>query len=187
MVNDNVGIICNAHVVRVDLSDSGALDEDYLKLAQLVAQVVDFPKSGKTPVMQQYLKPMQYPDFMDKEDSVSYWSKNILGTLYQKVLDIFGEEFYEQNSCIDLPNSSETLPYDNDLEVTRFEEYVEEAWQYKCSYDRLQALLGQTNVRKEGEIVTGNITSLSKYKAGDQTKSRRYCRMHTKLCEKSFN
>ncbi|XP_057866426.2 RNA-dependent RNA polymerase 6 [Cryptomeria japonica] len=177
MVNDSVGVICNAHVVRADLSDCGALEEDCLKLAKLAAEAVDFPKTGKAPVMPQYLRPRQYPDFMDKVDLVSYRSEKILGTLYRKVLDMFGEEFDEQKCCIDITNASETLPYDNDLEVSGFEEYIEEAWQYKCSYDRqLQALLGQFNIRKEGEIVTGKISSLSKYNSRRQDEIKK--RLH---------
>ncbi|XP_057858835.2 RNA-dependent RNA polymerase 6 isoform X2 [Cryptomeria japonica] len=165
MVNDSLGVICNAHVVLADLSDCGALDEDCLKLAELAAMAVDFPKTGKVAVMPQYLKPKQYPDFMDKEVWVSYKSEKILGKLYRKVKDMFGEEIEKQKCFAEM----ETLPYDNDLEVNGFEEYIEEAWECKCSYDQqLQALLGQFSVKKEGEVVTGNISSLSKYSSRRQ-------------------
>jgi RNA-dependent RNA polymerase len=163
MVNDKLGVICHAHVVQADLSDSGALDENCLKLAELAAMAVDFPKTGKVAVMPQNLKPKIYPDFMDKEDLVCYRSEKVLGVLYRRIKDMFGEELEKWKSNADCENVFEALPYDNDLEAVGFEEYIEEAWNYKCSYDRqLRALLGQFDVKKEGEVVTGRISSLSK-------------------------
>ncbi|XP_057865093.2 RNA-dependent RNA polymerase 6 [Cryptomeria japonica] len=169
MVNDSLGVICNAHVVLADLSDYGALDEGCLKLAELAAMAVDFPKTGKVAVMPPNLRPKQYPDFMDKEDLISYKSEKVLGKLYRKVKNMFEEEFDKHNCSAGFVNASESLPYDTDLEVDGFEKFVEEAWLRKCSYDRqLHALLGQFNVRKEGEVVTGQISSLSKHNSRRQ-------------------
>ncbi|CAN4076371.1 unnamed protein product [Withania somnifera] len=47
MVQESLGEICNAHVVHADLCELGALDEKCLKLAELAALAVDFPKTGK--------------------------------------------------------------------------------------------------------------------------------------------
>nr|AJP06347.1 RDR6 [Pinus tabuliformis] len=169
MVNDSLGVICNAHVVHADKSDYGALDENCLKLAELAAMAVDFPKTGKVAVMPQDLKPKLYPDFMDKEDLISYKSEKILGVLYRRIKDMFGEEVEKWKSGADFENIFEALPYDNDLEAVGFEEYIKEAWNYKCLYDQqLRALLGQFNVKKEGEVVTGHISSLSKHNSRRQ-------------------
>eukprot|EP01018_Ginkgo_biloba_P010053 Gb_12326 [translate_table: standard] len=169
MVNDSLGVICNAHVVHADQSDMGALDESCLELAEKAAMAVDFPKTGKVAVMPQHLKPKQYPDFMGKEDIVSYKSEKILGVLYRKIKDMFGEEVGEQECYAECDKLFETPTYDVDLEMEGFEEYIDEAWKYKCSYDQqLHALLGQFNVKKEGEVVTGQISSLSKYNSRRQ-------------------
>ncbi|XP_057866432.1 probable RNA-dependent RNA polymerase SHL2 [Cryptomeria japonica] len=187
MVNDSLGVICNAHVVRADLSDCGALDEDCLKLAKLAAEAVDFPKTGKVAVMPHNLRPKQYPDFMDKEDSVSYRSEKILGKLYREVMDMLGEEVDEQKCCIEKVNTFDTLPYDSDLEVDGFQEYVQEAWEYKCSYDRqFQTLLGQFSVRKEGEIVTGHISSLTKYNSRRQGEIKKRLQHAYRALRKEF-
>ncbi|RVW54045.1 RNA-dependent RNA polymerase 6 [Vitis vinifera] len=44
MVNENLGAICNAHVVHADRSEYGALDEACLDLAERAATAVDFLK-----------------------------------------------------------------------------------------------------------------------------------------------
>jgi len=61
MVNENLGAICNAHVVHADRSESGALDKDCIKLAELAATAVDFPKTGQLVVMPPHLKPKIVP------------------------------------------------------------------------------------------------------------------------------
>jgi len=169
MVNDKLGVICNAHVVHADLSASGALDENCLELAKLAAMAVDFPKTGKVAVLPQHLKPKLYPDFMDKDDFAGYKSKKVLGVLYRRIKDMFGEEVEKWKTDADCANVFEALPYDKDLEACGFQEYLEEAWNYKCSYDQqLRALLGQFNVKKEGEVVTGRISSLTKLNSRKQ-------------------
>ncbi|CAK9182439.1 unnamed protein product [Ilex paraguariensis] len=68
MVNENLGTIWNVHVVHTDLSEYGALDEKCIKLAELAATAVDFPKTGKIVTMPFELKPKMYPYFMEKEE-----------------------------------------------------------------------------------------------------------------------
>ncbi|PQM32728.1 RNA-dependent RNA polymerase 6 [Prunus yedoensis var. nudiflora] len=92
MTNENLGPICNAHVVHADRSDDGALDENCLKLAELAALAVDFPKTGKIVSLPHHLKPRLYPDFLGKEDNQSYKSTKILGRLYRKVRDAYDED-----------------------------------------------------------------------------------------------
>ncbi|KAF9615730.1 hypothetical protein IFM89_026145 [Coptis chinensis] len=72
MVNENLGVICNAHVVHADQSEYGAMDEKCIQLAELAATAVDSPKTGKFVIMPHLLKPKMYPDFMGKEDFMSY-------------------------------------------------------------------------------------------------------------------
>ncbi|KAI9128675.1 hypothetical protein K1719_000158 [Acacia pycnantha] len=67
MVNENLGAICNAHVVHADLRDYGAMSQNCITLAELAATAVDFPKTGKIVSMPHHLKPKLYPDFMGKQ------------------------------------------------------------------------------------------------------------------------
>ncbi|KAK4728210.1 hypothetical protein R3W88_021198 [Solanum pinnatisectum] len=93
MVQESLGEICNAHVVHADLSELGALDEKCLKLAELAAIAVDFPKTGKLITMPYNLRPKLYPDFMGKEEFQSYNSEKILGKLYRQVNVVSQGEF----------------------------------------------------------------------------------------------
>jgi len=162
--NDSLGVICNAHVVHADQSEYGAMDEKCLKLAELAATAVDFPKTGKMVNMPASLKPKVYPDFMDKDHFQSYKSEKILGRLYRKIKDAS-----DQDNSSELVYAYEDLPYDTELEVPGARDYLFEAWQTKCSYDRqLNALLGQFRVEKEGEVVTGHFFSFNKLNSRKQ-------------------
>uniref|UniRef100_A0A6N2K1Z1 RNA-dependent RNA polymerase n=1 Tax=Salix viminalis TaxID=40686 RepID=A0A6N2K1Z1_SALVM len=132
MVNENLGSICNAHVVHADLSEHGAMDENCLTLAELAATAVDFPKTGKIVSMPSYLKPKMYPDFMGKEEYQSYKSEKILGRLYRQIKDAYDKGVAESSEHNLVPGD---IPYDSDLEVVGASDYISDAWDRKCSYD----------------------------------------------------
>ncbi|KAK3026823.1 hypothetical protein RJ639_041895 [Escallonia herrerae] len=160
MVNENLGAICNAHVVHADLSEYGALDEKCLKLAELAALAVDFPKTGKDVIMPSQLKPKLYPDFMGKEEFKSYKSTIILGKLYRQVKDAYNEDVAASSELASLTGR---IPYDRDLEIPGSTTFIAEAWNSRCIHDRqLIGLLGQYNVNREEEVVTGHIWSMPK-------------------------
>nr|GMD42830.1 RNA-dependent RNA polymerase 6 [Ipomoea batatas] len=160
MVNESLGAICNAHVVHADLSEHGALDDKCLKLAELAAIAVDFPKTGKIVNMPNDLKPKMYPDFMGKEEFQTYKSKKILGKLYRRITDGYDEENEGPSGPMCLPEDA----YDPDLEIPGSETFFEDAWSCKCSYDgQVNSLLGQYKVNREDEVVTGHIWSMPKH------------------------
>ncbi|KAG5225284.1 SILENCING DEFECTIVE family protein [Salix suchowensis] len=166
MVNENLGSICNAHVVHADLSEHGAMDENCLTLAELAATAVDFPKTGKIVSMPSYLKPKMYPDFMGKEEYQSYKSEKILGRLYRQIKDAYDEGVAESSGHNLVPGD---IPYDSDLEVVGASDYISDAWDRKCSYDgQLNGLLSQYKVKREEEVVTGHIWSMPKYSSRKQ-------------------
>ncbi|KAL3678732.1 hypothetical protein R1sor_021688 [Riccia sorocarpa] len=156
MVNDSLGRICNAHVVHADLSEKGALDEDCLFLAKEAAKAVDYPKTGNPATMPHDLKPKQYPDFMGKDDAKTYKSRKVLGVLYRKLQYTIPKL---EDLAIDFHPPSSGLPtYDSDLEVSGFEEFVDEAWGHKQMYDqKLRAIMTQFNITEEGQVVTGHV------------------------------
>ncbi|KAF0920038.1 hypothetical protein E2562_032612 [Oryza meyeriana var. granulata] len=164
MISENLGKICNAHVVHADLSEYGAMDEKCIHLAELAATAVDFPKTGKLAIMPQHLKPKVYPDFMGKEDAISYKSEKILGRLYRSIQEASNGDVVSEELC-----TSNDLPYDIDLELPGASDFLASAWQCKCSYEaQLSALLNQYRVRTEAELVTGHITSITKYNSKKQ-------------------
>lgn len=160
MVNENLGTICNAHVVHADLSEYGALDENCLKLAELAALAVDFPKTGKVVTMPNELKPKMYPDFMGKPESQSYKSDKILGRMYRRILDAYDQDSFLSSELNVSPND---IMYDTDLDVPGSDDFINEAWGLRCSYvGQLCGLLAQYKVSKEEEIVTGHVWSMPK-------------------------
>lgn len=164
-MSENLGVICNAHVVHADLSDEGALDEKCIKLAELAALAVDFPKTGKVVSMPHYLKAKAYPDFMGKAEFMSYKSTKILGRLYHKARD----SFLDTNVSEEAPVAPEDIHYDLYLEVPGAVNFITDAWTKKCSYDgAINALLEQYKVRTEEEVVTGNFWSMPKYNSRKQ-------------------
>ncbi|CAM0952748.1 unnamed protein product [Alopecurus aequalis] len=165
MVSEHLGLICNAHVVHADLSEYGAKDEKCIRLAELAATAVDFPKTGKLVVMPSELRPKIYPDFMLKEDSKSYKSEKILGRLYRSIQEV---DLVPEEAC-----TSNDVPYDADLEVPGASDFLEDAWQCKCSYEaELNALLNQYRVRTEAELVTGHMWSLTKTNSRKQGETK---------------
>ncbi|KAL5559802.1 hypothetical protein UlMin_036013 [Ulmus minor] len=166
MVNESLGAICNAHVVHADLSKFGALDEKCLKLAELAAIAVDFPKTGKIVTMPAHLKPKLYPDFMGKEEYQSYRSTKILGRLYRQIKDAYDDGVAESSELNHLPCE---IPYDRELEVSEAACFIDDAWVQKRSYDKqLDGLMGQYKVKREEEVVTGQIWSMPKYSSKKQ-------------------
>ncbi|CAH1442301.1 unnamed protein product [Lactuca virosa] len=166
MVNDSLGTICNAHVVHADMSDYGALDEKCVKLAELAATAVDFPKTGKIVSMPPQLRPKLYPDYMGKETFQSYKSKKILGKLYRQIKDVYNDDVMPSSELHILPTH---VPYDKDLEILEASNFIKDAWGSKLSYDRqLNGLLGQYKVAREEEIVTGHIWSMPKHSSKKQ-------------------
>uniref|UniRef100_A0A0A9C0Y1 RNA-dependent RNA polymerase n=1 Tax=Arundo donax TaxID=35708 RepID=A0A0A9C0Y1_ARUDO len=140
------------------------MDEKCIHLAELAATAVDFPKTGKLVTMPPSLRPKIYPDFMGKEDSMSYKSEKILGRLYRSIKEASSGDLESEETC-----TLSDLPYDTDLEVPGASDFLSNAWQCKCSYEaQLNALLNQYKVRTEAELVTEHIWSLPKYNSRKQ-------------------
>ncbi|PWZ07659.1 putative RNA-dependent RNA polymerase SHL2 [Zea mays] len=126
MVYDNLGRICNAHAAHADRSDDGAMDPKCIELARLASIAVDSAKTGEIVRMPPALSPKEYPDFMGKEDAISYRSEKILGRLYRSVLGENDGDFLSRDACI-----SDEIRYDADLEVLGASDFLQDAW--RCS------------------------------------------------------
>jgi RNA-dependent RNA polymerase len=164
MVTDNLGRISNAHVVHADRSEYGAMDDNCIQLAELAATAVDSLKTGEIVTMPTYLRPSEYPDFMGKDDAISYKSTKILGELYRSIKAVYDCNFVSEDTC-----TLDDLPYDSDLEISGASDFLEDAWLCKCSYEaQLNALLNQYGLRTEAELVTGEPWSLT----GDNKKQQ---------------
>eukprot|EP01018_Ginkgo_biloba_P005534 Gb_17277 [translate_table: standard] len=134
-----------------------ARSSNCIELAKLHSTAVDFVKTGVPAEIPPNLRPTEYPDFMEKEDKPTYESRRILGKLYRSVKEAATPSLF-------ISSKVAQKAYDKDLEVEGFDRYVKEALMYKNRYDsRLASLMDHYGVQSEAEIVSGNISSLSRF------------------------
>ncbi|KAF5442827.1 hypothetical protein F2P56_035445 [Juglans regia] len=153
IVNDNLGIIDNAHVVFADREPDKAMSSNCMKLAELHSIAVDFPKTGIVAKIPPDLRVEEYPDFMEKPNKKSYISRSVIGKLYREVKDI-------ASPTLDLAKQY----YDSDMEVDGFQDYLSDALKYKSDYDyKLGNLMDDYGIKTEAEILSGNVLKMSKH------------------------
>uniref|UniRef100_A0A0V0IZ53 RNA-dependent RNA polymerase n=2 Tax=Solanum TaxID=4107 RepID=A0A0V0IZ53_SOLCH len=159
IVNDSLGIIANAHVVFADREPDMAMSDPCKKLAELFSIAVDFPKTGVPAEIPSQLRPKEYPDFMDKPDKTTYISERVIGKLFRKVKD----KAPQASSIAIFTRDVARRSYDVDLEVDGFEDYIDEAFDYKTEYDnKLGNLMDYYGIKTEAEILSGGIMKASK-------------------------
>ncbi|PSR91032.1 RNA-dependent RNA polymerase [Actinidia chinensis var. chinensis] len=159
IVNDSLGIISNAHTVFADSEPNKAMSESCIKLAKLFSIAVDFPKTGVPADIPPNLRVKVFPDFMEKPDKPTYVSERVLGKLFREVKDISPESSPIRSFTREVAMKS----YDLDMEVDGFEEYLDDAFDYKNDYDyKLGNLMDYYGIKTEAEILGGSIMKMSK-------------------------
>ncbi|CAN0335609.1 unnamed protein product, partial [Ascophyllum nodosum] len=129
VVNDNLGMIANAHLAWADKLEDGAKSPECIKLAELHSTAVDFCKSGVPAEFPRDLRVKSYPDFMLKKNKDTYPSPKLIGRLFRKTpeagraahtprhwTDDFLENFVVDTSLL-VPGWQEHVP---EAEVERF-------------------------------------------------------------------
>ncbi|GER31869.1 RNA-dependent RNA polymerase [Striga asiatica] len=159
MVNDSLGIIANAHTVFADCEPEKGMSKPCLDLAHLFSIAVDFPKTGVPADIPSHLRVKSYPDFMEKPDKPTYESNRIIGKLFREVKDLAPHTAPIRSFTRDVAQRA----YDPDLEVPGFQDYVDEAFDYKTEYDyKLGNLMEYYGIKTEAEILSGGIMKMSK-------------------------
>lgn len=159
IVNDSLGIIANAHTVFADKEPSKAMSSSCVELARLFSIAVDFPKTGIPAEIPSHLHVKEYPDFMEKPDKPTYESHNVIGKLFREVKDIAPHT----SSIRSFTKEVARMSYDPDMEVDGFEDYIDDAFYYKSSYDyKLGNLLDYYGIKTEAEILSGSIMRMLK-------------------------
>ncbi|GFZ17486.1 RNA-dependent RNA polymerase 2 [Actinidia rufa] len=175
MINDTLGTISTAHLIHSDREPTKALSPKCLQLATLHSMAVDFAKTGAPAEMPKFLKPKEFPDFMERVDKPTYTSHGVLGKLYRATI----------NSTVHLKPDfvwSEKIAldaYDHDLLVNGFEDFIEVAETHKEMYlDKINTLMNYYGADREDEILTGNLRTKSLYLQRD---NRRYGEMKDRI------
>ncbi|KAL3170026.1 hypothetical protein MRX96_015098 [Rhipicephalus microplus] len=84
ILNDNVGVMSNAHLALADKLEDGVFSKPCLSVAKKISTCLDFAKTGVPALLERNEKPEEYPDFMDKGGHKNaYRSARVLGHLYR--------------------------------------------------------------------------------------------------------
>jgi hypothetical protein len=149
IVNNNLGVIDNAHLAWADQLKDGVRHGKCLKLAELHSLAVDFPKTGVPAKMDRRLRPRSYPHFMEKVDKASYHSESVLGKIYDRITEF---EF--------TPDTDARL--NEALLVDGHELYHDEARRVKREYDEaVLSVMNQFGIATEWEAVSGWIVQFN--------------------------
>lgn len=175
MINDTLGAISTAHLVHADREPEKALSPQCLQLANLHSMAVDFAKTGAPAEMPRFLKPREFPDFMERWDKPMYTSQGALGKLYRaniafglsrKSSYVFSAKFVQD-------------AYDPDLVIDGYEALLETAQRHKERYlDEVKTLLKYYEAETEDELLSGNIRHKSVYLQRD---NRRYTELRDRI------
>lgn len=175
MVNDTLGTISTAHLIHADREPDKALSAKCLQLATLHSMAVDFAKTGIPAEMPRYLKPREFPDFMERWDKPMYTSQGALGKLYRAT---FASSVSGKSSFVFSAKIVQDA-YDDELLVDGYEPYVETALSHKEMYiDKISTLLTYYGAETEDEILTGNLHNKSMYLLRD---NRRYFELKDRI------
>ncbi|PNT00917.1 hypothetical protein POPTR_015G073700v4 [Populus trichocarpa] len=167
MINDTLGAISTAHLVHADCEPDKARSEKCLQLATLHSMAVDFAKTGAPAEMPLYLKPREFPDFMERAEKQMYISDGVLGKLYR---DIHDSTRQERSNFMWSKKIAEAT-YDQDLEVKGFEDFLGIASIYKEKYmEKMSTLMDYYGAKTEDEILTGNLRHRPTYLQRDNRK-----------------
>ena len=160
IINDNLGIISNAHIVFADRQPKMARSKPCIELAKLSSIAVDFAKTGVPAKIPRHLRAKTYPDFMEKRDKPTYKSERVLAKLFRQVKGI--EDNSSSVKCFTRKVSQKC--YDLDMEVAGFEDYIEEAFNHKSRYDyKLGNLMDYYGLKTEAELLSGNVLKKSRH------------------------
>jgi RNA-dependent RNA polymerase len=175
MINDTLGAISTAHLVHADREPDKARSRKCMELAELHSMAVDFAKTGAPAEMPRFLKPREFPDFMERFEKPMYISKGVLGKLYRALVEstlqvrsnnVLSEKFAEE-------------AYDHQLEVNGFEVFVETALSHRDMYaQKMSSLMSFYGAETEDEMLTGNLQNRAFYLQRD---NRRYGDMKDRI------
>ncbi|GER56874.1 Rna-dependent RNA polymerase [Striga asiatica] len=171
LISDTLGTISTAHLIHADREPEKALSPKCLELANLHSMAVDFAKTGAPAEMPSYLKPHEFPDFMERWERPTYVSWGPLGKLYRATIRFVRQTKPKARDNI-IPHEISPDSYDHDLIVDGYERFLKTAETHKETYlDKMGSLMSYYGAESEIEILTGNLEKKSGYLQRD---NRRY-------------
>lgn len=147
--SDSLGVLSNRHLACCTLHNPS--HPDSLRLAEIISEAVDFPKTGVLPKNPKDIKISHYPDFMENKHKEQFVSNSSIGTMYRQVKDVWQIHSKWQDKL-----EEEQVNIDQDFLIEGYEEFIEdtkEDYQYYTS--RINTILSIYNLKNEYELITG--------------------------------
>ncbi|CAF1661535.1 unnamed protein product, partial [Didymodactylos carnosus] len=134
---DSVGILSNRHLACCALYNPQ--HKKALKLAKIISDSLDYPKTGINPVTTKVLKDLQfkaYPDYMQNQHKQVFQCQKALGWMFRNIKEVHNCHMQIQD------DSSFKIQLDQDLFIEGFDKYLEQAKQtYREYCDKLNIIL----------------------------------------------
>uniref|UniRef100_A0A1E1XN54 RNA-dependent RNA polymerase n=1 Tax=Amblyomma sculptum TaxID=1581419 RepID=A0A1E1XN54_AMBSC len=164
ILNDSVGIMSNAHLAWADQEESGIFSAKCLQLAEKISVCLDFAKTGISAALTREERPQRYPDFMRKRGTKpTYRSIRVLGELFR-----LNEALVGSCSLAFTPTDFHTKLF----EYPGWQKHRSAAKDAMSTYEwMMQRILDQHGIESEAEVVTGVISSVSRYNKSKQDKT----------------
>jgi RNA-dependent RNA polymerase len=147
--SDSLGALSNRHLACCALY--GPSHENSLRLAAIISQAVDFPKTGVLPENPTDIKIDKYPDYMENKYKQPFESKSSIGTMYRQVKEVWQIHSKWQDTLED-----EHVNFNPDFLIEGYEDYIDEAEEdYQYYSSRINIILSIYNLENEYELITG--------------------------------
>ncbi|XP_077542923.1 uncharacterized protein LOC144155400 [Haemaphysalis longicornis] len=168
IMNDNVGIMSNAHLALADKLEDGVFSEPCLSIAMKISICLDFAKTGIPSMLERAEKPHEYPDFMEKGcQKNTYRSKRVLGHLYR--LQRFLESIISTSFTSRLVDCQSNM---NLLEIPGWKRYKLVVDELLAEHEaEMDHILKKYGIKNEAEVVSGFISDVSASNSSHYEKS----------------
>lgn len=147
--SDSLGILSNRHLACCALHKPN--HPHSLRLAEIISQAVDFPKTGVLPKIPKNIKIDRYPEFMENKHKESFVSNSSIETMHRQVKDVWKIHSTWQEKLEDEP-----VNIDQDFLIRGHEKFAdgaEEDYHYYSS--RINTILSIYDLKNEYELITG--------------------------------
>ncbi|CAF1214667.1 unnamed protein product [Rotaria sordida] len=147
--SDSLGALSNRHLACCTLY--GPSHENSCRLAQIISEAVDFPKTGILPKQPRDINIDQYPDFMENKYKHSFESHSSIGIMYRQVKEVWEIHSTYQDKLYD-----QKININADFLIQGYETYIHEAEnEYQYYTSRINTILLTYNLENEYELITG--------------------------------
>ena len=147
--SDSLGALSNRHLACC--ATYGPDHTFSLKLAEIISQAVDFPKTGVLPKFPKDIQIKAYPDYMENKFKGSFKSDSSIGTMYRQIKEVWDIHSTHLNQL-----EEQQILIDSNLLLRGCERYITDAKvEYQYYTSKINAILTIYNLPNEYELITG--------------------------------